>query len=68
MLWKCDTCGCQGIAASLTTCPMCGKEREMPKTTAGGGPSNADAQPGEPGYVKPDKPAKPAAKPASKGE
>lgn len=52
-MWDCPECGCLSIAASLTTCPMCGKERDMPTTTTGGA-SNALAQPGETGYVPPE--------------
>jgi hypothetical protein len=35
-MWTCTHCGCAGIAASLTSCPMCRKEREVPKTSMGG--------------------------------
>lgn len=39
-MWNCPACGCSAIAGTLTFCPMCFKEREMPKTTTGGGYSN----------------------------
>lgn len=53
VMWACDACGCYGIATDLETCPHCGEERKMPKTTAGGGFTNKDAAPGEPGYITP---------------
>ena len=53
--WTCGSCGCQAIAYDLAVCPMCGKEREMPKIT-NSGPSNADALPGEAGYTEPEEP------------
>lgn len=40
-MWDCTSCGCAGIAASLAACPMCAKERDMPKTTVSSGASNA---------------------------
>lgn len=30
MLWDCEHCGCQGIAASLEFCPVCGKAKPDP--------------------------------------
>jgi hypothetical protein len=56
MLWDCSECGCRSIAAPLTTCPMSFKERDMATTTTGGA-SNANALPGETGYVPPDETA-----------
>lgn len=49
-MWDCIKCGCRAIAASLGLCPMCRKEREMPKVSAGG-PSSRFAKPGETGYI-----------------
>lgn len=41
-MWDCITCGVRAIAASLLHCPKCGQERDaMPKTTVGGGGTNA---------------------------
>jgi len=40
-MWDCPDCGCLRIAASLTFCPMCFRERNMPKATVEGGASNA---------------------------
>lgn len=51
-MWTCE-CGCQAIAGTITNCPMCRREREMPKATTGGA-SNARALPGEPGYIAPE--------------
>lgn len=39
-MWDCPGCGCSAIAGTLTFCPMCFKEREMPKNTVGGGYSD----------------------------
>lgn len=51
-MWDCQNegCGCKGIAADLPACPMCWKERDMPKITVAGA-SNAGAGPGGPGHV-----------------
>lgn len=59
-MWNCPHCGCQAIAASLTFCPMCfkTKESDMPKVSLGG-PTNADAAPGEVGYINLDEPTAP---------
>ena len=54
-MWDCQECSCGRIAASLTTCPMCGRERDMPTCTTGGA-SNANAVEGETGYVPPEVP------------
>jgi hypothetical protein len=59
----CPACGCR-FAVGLFRCPRCRataplfaarveKETTMPRITAAGGPSNAGAVPGEPGYVEP---------------
>lgn len=40
MLWECEHCGSKGIAASLEYCPVCRKEKDLPKVTSGGA-SNA---------------------------
>lgn len=40
-MWDCPGCGCRCIAASLTNCPMCWKERDVPKATVSSGASNA---------------------------
>lgn len=42
-MWDCAECLCRAIAASLLRCPMCGEERDMAKTTVGGGATNARA-------------------------
>lgn len=34
-MWACE-CGCQGIAAGLSFCPMCRKDKTMPTNTSGG--------------------------------
>lgn len=50
---------------------MCFKPRgeaEVPRTTVGGGGTNANAKPGETGYRAPDKPARKPAKPAEPAE
>lgn len=54
-MWDCLHCLCQRIAAGVLFCPHCFKPREedVPKVTSGG-PSNAAAAPGEPGYISPD--------------
>lgn len=44
-MWNCQGCGCQAIAASLGSCPMCRKGRDMPKTTVGGGGTNGLREP-----------------------
>jgi hypothetical protein len=61
----CPGCGCR-FAVGLLRCPQCQaiaplfaervKEEEgtVPRITVAGGPSNAAAQPGEPGYVQPE--------------
>lgn len=55
-MWNCpdEQCGCLRIAASLTWCPMCFKERDDMATTTTGGASNANAVEGETGYVSPE--------------
>lgn len=72
-LWTCSNtaCGCR-FAVGLFRCPQCGtvspqfaKEEEMAKITVGGGVSNADALPGEPGYIEPPVPEASAAEAAS---
>jgi hypothetical protein len=40
-MWSCEHCGCQAIAHDLRICPMCGKERDVPKITVAGGASSA---------------------------
>lgn len=55
MLWDCSEGDARSIAGSLTDCPACGKERGMPTTTTSG-PSNANAEEGETGYVAPEAP------------
>lgn len=41
MLWNCGNCGCQQIAASVTYCPQCGRDREdVAKNTVEGGYSD----------------------------
>jgi hypothetical protein len=40
-MWNCGSCGCKLIAASLMSCPMCFKERDMPRNTVGGGLSDS---------------------------
>lgn len=55
-MWECLKCGCKAIARDLGFCPHCllpREDGEMPKATTGG-PSNAKAEPGEPGYIAPD--------------
>jgi hypothetical protein len=54
-MWECIKCGCKAIAADLGFCPGCFKPKEddMPKATTGGA-SNANAEPGEPGYIDPE--------------
>jgi hypothetical protein len=57
---KCTT----RFAVGLLRCPQCQttapqfadrmKEDTMPRITVAGGPSNPDAQPGEPGYIAPE--------------
>ena len=54
-MWDCLECLCRAIAASLTRCPVCRKERDMATATTGGA-SNARALPGETGYVAPEPP------------
>jgi len=53
-MWDCQNCGCRAIAESLALCPVCRKERGMPKAPAGAAPSNAAALPGETGYIDPE--------------
>lgn len=62
-MWDCIKCGCLAIAQDLGFCPQCFKPKEgdMPKGTTGGA-SNADAEPGEPGYIDPEASKAPAAK------
>lgn len=55
-MWDCPACGCRNITAPLTRCPMCGRECDMPKVTVNSGASNANALPGETGYVLPAEP------------
>lgn len=61
-MWDCPGCGCQAIAQSLGSCPMCRKERTMPKTTALGGGTNGVREP-EAAPEAPEGPA-PAPEPA----
>ncbi len=61
----CTKCPCR-FAVGLACCPQCGAlapgfaarqrraEENMPRITVAGGPSNAQAQPGEVGYVPPE--------------
>ena len=49
-MWDCIKCGCRKIAHGLSRCPACRTERGMPKTSLGGS-TNANAGPGEPGYI-----------------
>lgn len=58
-MWDCPKCGCRCIAAPLTTCPMCFEERDDVATCTTGGASNANALPGETGYVPPEVPEVP---------
>jgi hypothetical protein len=55
-MWECIKCRCKAIAADLGFCPQCFKPKEddVPKATTGGA-SNANAEPGEPGYIEPEK-------------
>jgi len=53
-MWDCGYCGCQAIAGSLTFCPMCFKEPDVPKTTAEGGGSNGLADPGPEAAPEPE--------------
>jgi hypothetical protein len=58
----CSGCGTR-FATGFFRCPRCRavaplfadqvKESKLPRITVAGGPSNAGAQPGEPGYVVP---------------
>lgn len=58
----CTECTCR-FAVGLLRCPQCEapaptfadrmkEDDSMPRITVAGGPSNADAQPGEPGYIE----------------
>lgn len=47
-MWDCIKCGCMAIAGSLMHCPMCKKEREVPKSTTGGGSNGYEPQVEEP--------------------
>ena len=49
-MWDCIKCGCRKISHGLSRCPACRTERGMPKTSLGGS-TNANAGPGEPGYI-----------------
>jgi hypothetical protein len=60
----CPDCSTR-FAVGLFRCPQCRataplfadrveRESKMPRITVAGGPSNAAAQPGDPGYVAPD--------------
>jgi uncharacterized Zn finger protein (UPF0148 family) len=46
-MWECGHCGTYNIASDLMICPNCGKEREMPKTTAAGSSNAWEADEGE---------------------
>lgn len=46
-MWDCGACGCLAIAAGVAACPMCGKERCVPKISRLGGVSY------EPGHEPP---------------
>ena len=35
--WECGGCGAYALAAVLTTCPHCGKERDHAESASGGG-------------------------------
>jgi hypothetical protein len=53
----CEDCTAK-FAVELSKCPHCGSTKftedwQMPKITEHGGPSNATAGPGEPGYMPP---------------
>ncbi len=62
--WECRSCTA-AYAPGAPGCPQCGtndpideaeqlrRENEMPKITVHSGPSNADAEPGQPGYIEP---------------
>lgn len=55
-MWDCLLCGVRAIAASILHCPKCGQERDdMPKTTVGGGGTNA-REPNEASQVPADAP------------
>lgn len=69
-MWDCGYCDCQSIAHDLGFCPQCFKEREVPKTTVNGGPSNVPEaeEPQEPVLLARDpeddpKPVKPVVRP-----
>jgi hypothetical protein len=63
-MWDCAGCGTRRIAASIISCPKCRKERDMARATTGGA-SNANAMPGETGYIEPeDGPQAPSEAPA----
>jgi hypothetical protein len=70
-MWDCGQCGVRAIAASLHRCPKCRKERNMPKTTVGGGGTNAWEPPGHaaapksPSVAEAPEPAAPHAAPAT---
>jgi hypothetical protein len=61
----CPRCTCR-FAVGLLRCPQCGEvaplfadrttteEDQMPRITVGAGPTNAAAQPGDPGYIEPE--------------
>jgi hypothetical protein len=57
-MWECGHCGTYNIAADLTVCPNCGKEREMPRTNAAGS-SNAWADREQAGGEEPVEPEVP---------
>jgi hypothetical protein len=66
-MWDCITCGVRAIAGSLLRCPKCGQERDdMPKTTVGGGGTNA-REPNEAPVVAQDTPGPSGASEAVSG-
>ncbi|MEV7389621.1 SAP domain-containing protein [Streptomyces sp. NPDC091215] len=67
MLETCPDCTAR-FAVGLLRCPHCQapaplfadrmeEDDTVPRITVAGGPSNADALPGEPGYIEPAEPA-----------
>lgn len=62
LAWTCQNPDCRAQwKLHLLECPRCGRtemklEEVMARITVGGGVSNADAQPGEPGYITPPEP------------
>jgi hypothetical protein len=55
-MWDCPNGDANQIAGTLEFCPMCGKEREVPRAVVGATVSNQHALPGELGYIAPEEP------------